>query len=384
MRTEQVRWSKEKGWLPKAPGLMDIDPKLVLVFAGRGVLEDSTHFDEIRRAFPRAQIAGCSTSGEIFDIEVTDDDLTVTAVEFDTTTTAQASLRIGSASESFEVGKKIVEALPSEGLRHILMFSVGTNINGSDLVKGAMTSVPEGVTITGGLAGDGARFERTFTVSNDGAFEDRVVAIGLYGTEIEVGYASVGGWDTFGPERLVTKSKGNVLYELDGKSALKLYKTYLGEHAEGLPASGLLFPLSIRSEGHPSALVRTILAVNEEDQSITFAGDIPERSYAQMMQANFDRLVQGAVDAAKNTQSAEHGSTELALLISCVGRKLVLKQRVEEEVEGVREIFGQRAILTGFYSYGEISPFTLNVGCELHNQTMTITTFRERTKSSEA
>ena len=384
MRTEQARYSEENGWLPKAPGLMDIDAELVLVFAGRAILQDSSHFNEIRRAFPRAQVAGCSTSGEIFDIEVTDDDLTVTAVEFYTTTGAQANLRIGTASESFEVGKKIVEALPSEGLRHVLMFSVGTNINGSDLVKGAITSVSEGVTITGGLAGDGARCERTFTVNNGGAFDDRVVAIGLYGTGIEVGYASVGGWDTFGPERSVTKSKGNVLYELDGKSALKLYKTYLGEHAEGLPASGLLFPLSIRSEEHPSALVRTILAVSEEDRSITFAGDIPERSYAQMMQADSDRLVQGAVNAAKITQSAEHVLTELALLIRCVGRKLVLKQRVEEAIEGVREILGKRATLTGFYSFGEISPFTPNVGCELHNQTMTITTFREKMKSSGA
>jgi hypothetical protein len=69
---------------------------------------------------------------------------------------------------------------------------------------------------------------------------------------------------------------------------------------------------------------------------------------------------------------------DLAILISCVGRKLVLKQRVEEEVESVRNVLGARTVLSGFYSYGEIAPFLPSAKCELHNQTMTITTFAER------
>jgi hypothetical protein len=60
-----------------------------------------------------------------------------------------------------------------------------------------------------------------------------------------------------------------------------------------------------------------------------------------------------------------------------VGRKLVLKQRIEEEVEAIRDVFGDGTVLTGFYSYGEISPFAPGEPCALHNQTMTITTFTE-------
>jgi len=169
------------------------------------------------------------------------------------------------------------------------------------------------------------------------------------------------------------------LYELDGKSALELYKRYLGDHAKGLPATGLLFPLSLRTKEGEAGLVRTILSIDEEVQSMTFAGDVPEGAYARLMKANFDRLVDGAVGAAKVSYEAIGSSSpDLAILISCVGRKMVLRQRIEEEVEGVREVLGDRTILTGFYSYGEISPFTPGAKCALHNQTMTITTFSEK------
>jgi hypothetical protein len=217
-------------------------------------------------------------------------------------------------------------------------------------------------------------------VAWDGPAEpDTIAVLGLYGDRIKVGYGSLGGWDPFGPERLITRSDGNVLYELDGRSALDLYKQYLGEHAKGLPATGLLFPLSLRRRDAETGVVRTILSVDEQHQSMTFAGDIPTGSYARLMKANFDRLIDGAMTAAR-TSATPIGSSgvELALLVSCVGRKMVLGQRIEEEVEGVRDVVGARAMLAGFYSYGEISPFTPSAACELHNQTMTVTTLSER------
>jgi hypothetical protein len=205
-----------------------------------------------------------------------------------------------------------------------------------------------------------------------------VVAIGLYGDKLKVGYGSLGGWDTFGPERVVTKSKGNVVYELDGEPVLALYKKYLGPHAAGLPASGLRFPLSVRKNPDDTPVVRTLLGVSEEQQTMTFAGDVPQGSLARLMRANFDRLVDGATGAAKTCQQAlSKDSAELAILISCVGRRLILQQRTEEEVEGVRAVLGDKAVMTGFYSYGEISPFTPTAKCELHNQTMTITVLSE-------
>jgi hypothetical protein len=169
-----------------------------------------------------------------------------------------------------------------------------------------------------------------------------------------------------------------VLYELDGQSALELYKKYLGDLAKDLPGSALLFPLSLKLGKSDHPVVRTVLSVDEKNQSMTFAGDVPQGTYARLMKANFDRLVDGAVGAANNAlQTISAPNTELAILISCVGRKLVLDQKIEEEVEGVIDVLGENTVVTGFYSYGEISPFTPNAKCELHNQTMTITTFSE-------
>jgi hypothetical protein len=315
--------------------------------------------------------------GEICGRWVWDDSLALTAVQFEDTRLELAVTEL-TGGDSYGAGKMLATALDTPGLRHVLVLSDGLQVNGSELVKGLRDHLPAGVAATGGLAGDGSRFQNTLVWAGGEPAPGRIAALGFYGERIRVGYGSLGGWDSFGPERLITRSSGNVLHELDGQSALTLYKTYLGEHAAGLPSTALLFPLALRLDGGEYSVVRTVLAVNEADNSMTFAGDLPEGAHARLMKANFDRLIDGASGAAR-TGYATLGSSspELAVLISCVGRKLVLRQRIEEEVEGVREVLGARAALTGFYSYGEICPHDAITHCELHNQTMTITTFSE-------
>ncbi len=361
---------------------------MVLVFGAVSALKQPEPRDAIRTSYPNACIVGCSTAGEICGTEVLDDSLTTTAVSFEHSQVKGISARLGDFADGLYAGEFLAKKLPptlpglnskaQESLVHVLVFSDGLKVNGSDLVRGLIKHLPAGVTVTGGLAGDGARFRKTLVVWDNVPQTDSLVALGLYGSRLKIGFGSLGGWDSFGPERLITRSKGNVLYELDGQSALGLYKKYLGEHAEQLPAAGLLFPLSLRTKAGDTAVVRTILSIDEKEQNMTFAGDVPEGAYARLMKANFDRLIDGAAGAARTSYQAM-GSTspELAILISCVGRKLVLKQRIEEEVEGVRDVLGERTRLTGFYSYGEISPFTPGAKCELHNQTMTITTLSE-------
>lgn len=358
----------------------------MLLFGGRAVLERAGLLAEVRARWPGALLLGCSTAGEILGTEVTDDTLAVTAIGFERTRVAGTSVAIASAEESCAAGVSLARALDPRGLTHAFVLSDGRSINGSELVKGLTSALPPRVEVTGGLAGDGTRFERTFVIFDDPALssgavpvasDGRVAIVGFYGEHLRVGCASLGGWDPFGPERLVTRAERNVLYELDGRSALELYRRYLGDHAAGLPAAGLLFPLSVRSAGGVG-VVRTILSIDEATQSLVFAGDVPEGSYARLMKANVDRLIDGAVGAAQTCRrSATSERPDVAVLISCIGRRMVLKQRTEEEVEGVREILGMGTALTGFYSYGEISPFSPTARCELHNQTMTITTFTE-------
>lgn len=379
MIIEQITWNSSKGWIRPQASKGVKNPQLVLVFASTSQFKAPEQINSLQSLFPSAGFMGCSTSGEISGTSVQDDSIVATAVEFEQGSISFTSVPVDAPDKSYDCGKSIIDQLPKEGLKHVFVLSDGLNVNGSELVRGLRMNLPLGVAVTGGLAGDGADFKETFILDQTGKPQSHMVtAIGFYGENLHFGYGSFGGWDTFGIDRQVTKSKNNVLFEIDGQPALSLYKSFLGESANGLPASGLLFPLSMRTKADELPVVRTILSVNEEEQSITFAGDLPEGSFVRLMKANTDRLIQGAVKAAETTMVSDKTvSPDLAILISCVGRKLVLKQMVEEEIEGASEILGANFI-TGFYSYGEISPFSENAACELHNQTMTITTVSER------
>ena len=355
----------------------DTKANLVLAFGGREELSNAERYNEIKNFYPDAHILMGSTSGEIMGEQVFDNTISLTAINFEKTELKIATLNISEVANSIEAGKKLAENLNSEKLKHVFVLSDGLKVNGSELVKGFNSVLKSNISVTGGLAGDAAKFEKTLVGINQAPGEGVVVAIGFYGDNVRVGHGSAGGWDPFGPERVVTKSTGNVLFELDGQSALQLYKTYLGDKASGLPGTGLLFPLSLKEKGSTTSVVRTLLAVNEADQSMTFAGDIPQGCIAQLMKANFDRLIDASIGVAEKNLEKLKCDAELAILISCVGRKLVLGQRIDEEVEEVRGVLGDKTSIIGFYSYGEISPLTAADSCQLHNQTMTITTISE-------
>ncbi len=374
MKVQQTHWSADGGWTGPGP---DTAAQLLLAFGDRASLVVPQLVADLAARWPAATILGCSTAGQIGGTDVFDAGVVATAVRFEHTAVRAAMVPV-TAAGSAAAGAALAQTLAAPDLVHVIVISEGLDINGEALVRGLGENLPSGVSVTGGLSADGEQFEETAVLFGQAAQKNTVAAVGLYGTALKVGYGSLGGWDSFGPERQITKSAGNVLYELDGQSALALYKRYLGEHASGLPASGLLFPLSLRTHDLSAPVVRTILSVNEADQSLTFAGNVPVGGYVRLMKANFDRLIDGAVGAGRISAEALGAPVDLALLISCVGRRMVLQQRVEEEVEGVRDIVGPDAVITGFYSYGEISPFTPMARCELHNQTMTVTTLSER------
>jgi len=357
---------------------MDFEPDVFFLFVSPTFEDKEGFVKRLHEGHPTAIKFGCSTSGEIIGDQVTDGTVALTAVKFEKTALEFVEVDLEKVKgDSFEAGKSISAQLNKPSLRHIFILSDGLNVNGADLVKGLHDDIPESVSITGGLAGDGSDFGNTFLVNNDKVESKKIIGLGLYGDDLKIGFGSKGGWDSFGVERLVTRSDNNVLFELDGKPALELYKSFLGEKAKDLPGSGLLFPLSMRDDDNKTPVVRTILAVDEKDQSLTFAGNIPEGSYVRLMKANVDRIINGAEQSAEISKNVIGEDSELAILISCVGRRLVLKQMVEEEVEAVNEVLGGQVKTTGFYSYGEIAPFDKFTPCALHNQTMTITTLSE-------
>lgn len=375
MELNTFAWSSRQGWSRPFPALPSGAP-LVLVFGGSARAVRPA-LGELAAQYPTATLCGCSSAGEILGGTISDDSLSVATVQFSHSQHRATWATIESASDSESVGRCLGERLQGAQLRGILVLSDGMHVNGSALVNGLRASVAPGVVITGGLAGDGARFAETWVLRGDAPASRFVCAVGLYGDRLALGCSSGGGWDVFGPERRITRSADNVLFELDGKPALELYKTYLGERAAELPASALLFPLSIRPEGSDHSVVRTILAVDEPANTMTFAGDVPEGYRAQLMRANLERLIAGSGGAASALRgSARFGDHTLAIAISCVGRRLVLGERAEEEVEASLTELPPGTQQIGFYSYGEISPSGV-LGCDLHNQTMTLTTISE-------
>ncbi len=357
--------------------VLESSVSLVLCFGAKSILKDKPVFDMLREKFNHAEIAICSSSGEIFHTEVMDETLSITAIEFERTQVVPKQLNIRTFEDSYQAGKALIGQFDPMNLAYILVLSDGHLVNGSELVRGMSEIAGDRLLITGGLAGDGSNFSSTLVGLNDQPEEGLIAGIGFYGEKLQVQHGSQGGWETFGLEKTVTRSIANELFEIENYSALELYKQYLGPEAESLPGSALLFPLSVKLPGAEDPVVRTILSIDPIKGSMKFAGDIPIGSQVRFMKANFDKLTSAASTAASQTIKTQDSFPDLALLISCVGRKLILKTRTEEEVEAVNERFNHQTLLSGFYSYGEISPQKEGGQCQLHNQTMTITTFKE-------
>jgi len=380
MRAEQVSWSEASGWhadrsIPKKAGL-------VLYFGARQALADGARYDELRAMFPAAHILGCSTGGQIQNNDVSDDEIAAVALSFARTKLRLACAPASDAALSRQAGESIGRALAADDLAGIFVLSDGLNVNGSALVAGITSVVGESVSLTGGLAGDGAQFQETLVGGDAAPCKHKIAAVGFYGNAVRIGHGSAGGWDEFGPRRKITRSAGNVLYELDGEPALDLYKRYLGDEADGLPGTALLFPLRIRDPQRPdeSDLVRTVLAVDHDARSMTFAGDMPEGWVSQLMRGNFDRLAAGAADAARQAAGGIGETSEgdgVAILVSCIGRRLLMGQHAVDEVAAAGIELSAQMPRLGFYSYGEISPHNRSGICQLHNQTMTVTAITE-------
>ncbi len=297
MQSATLSFQPDTGWSVDPLPDLDSESTLVLVFGGTPYLDDASALERLSVAFPKSVVLGCSSAGEIHGGQIRDGSLSVAVMKFERTRLQLTSAEVSKELPSDMAGEQIARALAAPDLRAVFILSDGLVVNGTDLLRGIHRVVGTNVTVTGGMAGDGSRFARTWVFTGGAPRSGVVAAVGLYGDDVRVSHGSRGGWDVFGPERVVTRSVGNVLYELDGEPALALYKSYLGDRAAGLPATALLFPLALRRSDAAQTVVRTILSVDEEHNTMTFAGDVPEDAVAQLMRANFDRLIDGASEA---------------------------------------------------------------------------------------
>ena len=374
MKAHTLTHTNADGWSAPFPAC-DGPSTMVLAFASGDPIGLQAQFDTLAAQYPTSMIVGCSTAGEICGRDVYDNSVSVGIVEFEHTELRTASAKISDSADSRAAGVEIGTALAATDLVGVIVLSEGLEINGSELAAGLSSVVGTSVISAGGLAADGDRFEETWVLHEGRPTPGVVAAVGLYGDRVDIKCGHRGGWDIFGPQRRVTRSSGNVVHEIDGIPALDLYKRYLGDLAADLPSSGLLFPLAVWTDDPTQQVVRTLLSIDDADRTLTFAGDVEEGSWAQLMQADFNRLIGGAVAAVEQAMAGD--DPVFCLAVSCVGRRLVMGARVGYEAESTLEALPPGSSQVGFYSYGELSPDGLG-SCDLHNQTMTVTLLSER------
>lgn len=376
MKVIQLRKEKDKDW-QFLTSFIKLENPLVLVFGNRKELENPKIYKAISEFFPGGHIVFASTSGNITGNFIDEDCITITAVEFEKSTFKVKTINLNDTQlDSFQAGAKLVNKLDKEKLKYILVLSDGSFVNGSELIRGMNFTVDNNVLITGGLCADDDRFERTLVSYNENPKDGEIVAIGFYGDTFEVSSSIECGWQPFGAERIVTKSKGNILYELDKKPALDLYEKYLGDKSSEMPTAAMYYPIGINVDDEQFH-VRTILDVNQDYNAMIFAGDIPVNSRVQFMMTNPRDLINTSVQTAEQAKARFNSKPQLALFISSMGRKLLLDQRTIEEVEEAKRIIGDDVIISGFYSYGEIAPFEEENMCQIHNQSFALTLISE-------
>jgi len=384
MKVRQALWRQGR-WDKPLPSDLDSKRTVCFIFFGPEVeLEEPRR--ELAQSFPSSHRVGCSGAGEISNAELLDDTLVLTVVQFESSEIHSFCEKVSGPQDSFEAGKRLASAVDPKDLKALYIVSEGLAVNGTELARGIYSVLPTSTLIAGGLAADGTKFQKTTILYNDSLSSGQVVAVAFYGEDLVIGMQANAGWLPFGPVRKITSSQGNVLHTLDGSPALKLYKEFLGPSSSKLPASALMFPLLLgpKNEALSRNTVRTILGIDEEKQSMIFAGDMPEGEFVRFMRVNARSLVEAAGECAGSCrQNMVPDTPALSLMVSCVGQRLVLGITTDEEIEAVFHELPPGSVQGGFYSYGELAPG--NQGhCDLHNQTVTLTWIQERPSDARA
>lgn len=322
-----------------------------------------------------AKVVGCTTDGEISTSGFSTGSVVLGGVISDNVSFEVASTSsIGSDSQS--AGRRLAQQLPRSA-RHVQLFSDGLTGNGCAILRGMQSIYGPQIPISGGAAGDARAMKQTWQFAGNKVLTDSVTAISFSG-DIRVGTGVRSGWFPAGVPKKVTRSVGNVVYELEGESALSVYRRYLGPLASKLPAVGIQFPFGIVDESGrlgDNPVLRAPMALNESEGSVTFAGEIPQGSIISLTTGgSATSLLDATEDAAKRAMdSLGTGSPAMAFFYSCMARKILLGPRTREETQRISGAVGRNVPIIGFYTYGEYCPSLSGTDCRLHNETATVT-----------
>jgi hypothetical protein len=359
------------GWACAAdPHPLDGLDTLVMLFGPASALTDTAALAPLRRHLPHSCWMAAAAPAIVAGRQAHDDGLSATVVRFDRTRVRRFQTDIGPDRSETTAARHLAAALAdSPGLAAVLVMVDALQVDGPALVEALVAALPAGLPVAGGLGGDGTAAAGT---GNDGTPQGSVCVIGLYGAHVHMARACRGGSIGFGPRRLVTRSEGQTVLDIDAQPALTLYREYLGRYADGLPEAASHFPLTVfRHGGDHHGVIRYVLDIDPARQSIRVAGDIPTGSQVQLSRAGRSELLDGAEQAARQVAPRLPADRPvLNLVVSCVGRRHVLGEQTEDELEPFDDHLPDGSLQVGFYSFGEISSID-GQRCEMHNMTFT-------------
>lgn len=381
MEVVSTFFTQPTGWYEPLPDF-DSAQTLVLVFSEVDHRLYNAAIASLLAKYPNSVITGCSAVASIFNQHVMENALVVGIIRFQSTRLAFARAELNSKDDSWQAGQTLAQSLQAPDLKGVLLLTDGLNTQGTDLIRGMASRIdPHEVKIVGGLASDPLKFVSTWVLIDGVPATHMAVGVGFYGDNLVFASNTKDGFKPFGPERVITRAVDRILYEIDHRPALQLYKEYIGaEHVQRLPLSALNFPLSIWHKEKQHYAIRVPVAVDEASSSLHFIADIPDGCNAQLMYGSMDNLLDGVEDAAQTLRRDLPADTPiLALAISCAVHKLVMGDDTSQELETVLDILPPGTRQVGFYTFGELAPTGQDGNCSHHNATMTLTVLYEKT-----
>lgn len=245
----------------------------------------------------------------------------------------------------------------------LIVCSTGINLkeeffDGEKLVTSLKKCLGAEKIFFGGLAGDDWTLKGSFVFTNRKDSDNGIVALVLDGNKIALKGMAVTGWKPMGIRRTVTKSKGNLLYEIDHKSAVELYLKYLGKEEKITDEKfkiyeeiGFEYPFIVERDKNETIL-KTPVNIDGAEKALVMNIPMEENSKFWFTQPPDFDIVEEVIEKATQLKQDTNKEVDALLIFSCAGRQPILGPMATEENEGLVELW--KTPMAGFFTYGEI------------------------------
>jgi len=257
----------------------------------------------------------------------------------------------------------------------------GAMLDGETLIRGIEKAIGPHVNMFGGMAGDDMSFTGTHVFTNSWSSGYGVAAIVFNEDAIKMYGVALSGWKSIGVSKTITKSKRNLLYEIDGKPALETYLRFLGEDFDStqdrskfFDGVGLHYPLQIERTNREPMMCNP-MGYNKEENALVLESDVEEGSrFRFSTPPDFD-IVETVVGKAKEIRSANDVDADAVLIFSCASRLSALGPMAQQENDGLAATWN--APMAGFFTYGEFGR-AINGKHEFHSTTCSWVALKEK------